>query len=48
MKKLSISIVAAWTFVACDAPSEGSLVVQPTTVESEMTMTTLMEKSPET
>ena len=48
MKKLIISIFAALTFVACDDPNEGSLFVQPTTVESEMTMTTLMEKSPET
>ncbi len=48
MKKLFISIIAAVALVACDDPNEGSLFVQPTTVESEMTMTTFMEKSPET
>ena len=48
MKKLFIGIITLLSCVACDDPNEGDLFVQPTTIEAEMSMTTILEKSPET
>ena len=48
MKKIIISIMTLLAIVGCEDPNEGELFVQPTTIESEMSMTTILEKSPET
>lgn len=40
--------MAILAIVGCDDPNEGELFVQPTTIESEMSMTTILENSPET
>jgi len=48
MKKILISIMAILALVGCKDPNEGELFVQPTTIESEMSMTTILENSPET
>lgn len=40
--------MAVMALIGCDDPNEGELFVQPTTLESEMSMTTILEKSPET
>ena len=49
MKKILLSITAMAALLAgCSDPNEDSLFVQPTNIELEMSMTTILEKSPET
>ena len=48
MKKIFFSIIALFSFAACDDPNEGELFVQPTDIEAEMSMTTILGNSPET
>lgn len=48
MKKIIISIMVALTTWGCEDPNEGSLFVQPTTIEAEMSMTAILERAPET
>lgn len=48
MKKILISIMALLAIVGCEDPNDGSLFVQPTNIESEMSMTTILEKQPDT
>lgn len=40
--------MASLAIVGCEDPNEGSLFVRPTNLESEMSMTTILEKEPET
>lgn len=49
MKKILIAFAAITSLiVGCTDPNEGSLFVQPTNIETEMSMTTILERSPET
>ena len=48
MKKIIISIMTLFAIVGCEDPNEGELFVRPTNLEAEMSMTTILEKSPET
>lgn len=49
MKKILLSITAMAALLAgCSDPNEDSLFVQPTNIEEEMSMTTILENSPET
>ncbi len=49
MKKILTAFTAlAAILVGCTDPNEDTLFVQPTNIENEMSMTTLMERSPET
>ena len=49
MKKIFATLTAlAALIVGCTDPNEGELFVQPTNIENEMSMTTIMERSPET
>lgn len=48
MKKIILSIMTIFAIVGCEDPNEGSLFVQPTNIESEMSMTSILEKEPET
>ena len=48
MKKIIISISTLFAIVGCKDPNEGELFVRPTTIELEMSMTTILENSPET
>ena len=49
MKKILFTMtVVASLIVGCQDPNEDTLFVQPTNIESEMSTTTILEKSPET
>ena len=49
MKKILITITAIVSLITgCEDPNEDTLFVQPTNIETEMSVTTIMEKSPQT